>query len=1114
MPPRRLALLRSIGGLLLAAVLDPALWAVQPPPESPPPSAVTQEPDPLPAAAEIAERQKAAEANLELSEADRTALVDAYKQIQSQLKRLADAENRRKRLVESADAASTELRKAREQQAKPETDGLPTPPPPWSSLSQLQQFKENLAAALLTAKTQRQAIETTVRERAERAPTLAQLQATVTTEADGLLSELPANEQEPAELTELRRIGRRAQRQAAQAELKLFQQEQRTYDAEVELLPMQAALLKRREQAIESQLNALSQRISQSRAFQVSGMIESLEALAETDERKTLERGMAYEPPPTLAWLNEWPRLVQLKAEAEAQVLRKQQQFAELNDSLKNTRQQVAQEKASTTGLSSWMGLMLTQRRSTLPKISEESAELRARALQIDKIQQLLSDAELRLAQLGPPIPDENEARFAEREALEGMITDARSAIYDLSRLSQEQQATINTITEYQSLIDANVLWIRSVAPLQIADLGQAWLGFQSLVAPERLHALRDAFAGLNRQPLVLAALAFVLVLLGLGAKIRRQIVTLGMEANKRSCTTLRPTLQTAILSFALASTFPLLLLVLGYGIAQGSVLGFAHAMIRLGWTILPIEALRQIMRPGGLAVQHFGWSKEAAESIRRSLTWGMDLIAPLMFLWALVSEVVVQEQNRQIGNTLGRFIFLLIMLVSTLVLWHLLHPRHGAPRVYLQLHRGGWLDRLQYVWHPLISLTPLALAGLAIAGYYYSASQLARPVYRTLLFYIAGLLAGGFLQRWLMLNRRSLALAQLRQPSGQRMELSEVPNLLLAEEPSADLTQLNQQSLRLMNVILWVIVLVGVAYLWAPVLPAVQWLDQFQLGGSETNPVTLADLLLALPVIMLSIVVVRNLPGLLETLLLQHLPLENAVRYAIRSLCTYALGAIGVVLTARTLGLQWQSIQWLVAALGVGLGFGLQEIVANFISGIIVLFEQPIRVGDVITMDGSTGVVTRIRMRATTVTNWDHQELIIPNKDLITGRLLNWTLSDSINRVVLNVGIAYSADAERACTLLREIIREYKQIVPEPEPTVTFEQLGDSSLVIVVRAFLKSLDERLPTIHALNTTIHRRFREEGIEIPFPQRDLHLRSIPDELVGLLRGTARVDRRDG
>ena len=140
--------------------------------------------------------------------------------------------------------------------------------------------------------------------------------------------------------------------------------------------------------------------------------------------------------------------------------------------------------------------------------------------------------------------------------------------------------------------------------------------------------------------------------------------------------------------------------------------------------------------------------------------------------------------------------------------------------------------------------------------------------------------------------------------------------------------------------------------------------------------------------------------------------------------------------------------------------------------------------------------------MRATTVTNWDRQELIIPNKDLITGRLVNWTLSDTTNRVVVNVGVAYGTDTDRACDLLKQICHEHANIAKEPAPLVTFEGFGDSTLDLVIRCYLTSLDNRLSTVHELHTNIHEQFNAEGIEISFPQRDLHLRSFPKELLTL------------
>jgi potassium efflux system protein len=207
----------------------------------------------------------------------------------------------------------------------------------------------------------------------------------------------------------------------------------------------------------------------------------------------------------------------------------------------------------------------------------------------------------------------------------------------------------------------------------------------------------------------------------------------------------------------------------------------------------------------------------------------------------------------------------------------------------------------------------------------------------------------------------------------------------------------------------------------------------------------------------------------------------------------------IGVMCTCGAVGLGWAKVQWLVAAMSLGLGFGLQEIFANFISGLIILFERPIRVGDVVTIDTVTGVVSRIRMRATTITDWDRKELIIPNKEFITGRVLNWTLSDPVNRVVVNVGIAYGSDTERAAEILMKVAQDHPNVLDDPPPRVTLESFGDSALNFVLKCFLPNLENRGTVIHEMHMAIDRAFREAGIEIAFPQQDVHVRSIDARL---------------
>jgi potassium efflux system protein len=179
-------------------------------------------------------------------------------------------------------------------------------------------------------------------------------------------------------------------------------------------------------------------------------------------------------------------------------------------------------------------------------------------------------------------------------------------------------------------------------------------------------------------------------------------------------------------------------------------------------------------------------------------------------------------------------------------------------------------------------------------------------------------------------------------------------------------------------------------------------------------------------------------------------------------------------------------------AALGVGIGFGLQEIVANFISGLIILFERPIRVGDMVTVGDVSGTVTKIEIRATTIRDLDRKELLVPNKEFITGRLLNWSLSDTISRLLLPVGIAYGSDVPLAMKLMLEAARENDMIIDEPAPLITFDSFGDNALTLTARVYIDDLDNRVNAISELHSAINEKFAKAGIVIAFPQRDVHL----------------------
>jgi potassium efflux system protein len=335
------------------------------------------------------------------------------------------------------------------------------------------------------------------------------------------------------------------------------------------------------------------------------------------------------------------------------------------------------------------------------------------------------------------------------------------------------------------------------------------------------------------------------------------------------------------------------------------------------------------------------------------------------------------------------------------------------------------------------------------------------------------------------------------------------------AVKPDRDLAAINTQTRRLVEYSLAVAVTLAIWCAWIDVLPALNVLHRVQIwptlcvtanlmtaegqsqpkGMEPAGTITLADLALAAVVLATSVIAAKNIPGLLEMAVLQHLPLDAGARYALATVSRYVITLVGVLVCFGTLGVGWSKVQWLVAGMGVGLGFGLQEIFANFISGLIILFERPVRVGDVVTIDDISGVVSRIRIRATTITDWDRKELIIPNKEFITGRVLNWTLSDKVNRVVINVQVAYGSNTQLATEILARLAKDHPSVLADPPPDVALESLDDGSLKFVLRCFLPNFDNRGTVIHELHMAIHREFRQAGIDLALPQQEVHVRSI-------------------
>ncbi|WP_419634286.1 mechanosensitive ion channel domain-containing protein, partial [Thiolapillus sp.] len=497
----------------------------------------------------------------------------------------------------------------------------------------------------------------------------------------------------------------------------------------------------------------------------------------------------------------------------------------------------------------------------------------------------------------------------------------------------------------------------------------------------------------------------------------------------------------------------------------------------------------------------HFRWRLASIQRLRKAINFLLATFIPA----SMLTIVLVNVESSGLAGILLKFSFMAAALSQSFFVYLVFHAKKGVIASYLKQHPDSFLRKSRWLWFSLAVVIPVLLVILSLMGYVYTSATLLNQVINTL-WLAAGLVLQQLAEHWLLLSRRRIAYQAAVERYKAMAEnkpdehAPEGEKEVEFKEPKVDLVTLSKASRKLLNAAILIAAVVGLWLIWSESLPALVVLDTIPLwqhtamvNGVETRvPVTLGNLLLVVAIAVTTLVASRNLPALLEIVLLQYFNLSSGSRYAMRTLTGYLIAATGMVLVFQAVGGSWSQIQWLVAALGVGIGFGLQEIVANFISGLIILFERPIRVGDFVTVGDSDGTVTRIQIRATTILTRDRKELLVPNKEFITGRLLNWSLSDQTTRLKLAVGIPYGADVELAEKLMLEAAAEHQLVLDEPRPFVYFQSFGDSALLLELRCVIDSVDYRIATLSELHHAINRKFREAGMEIPFPQQDVHL----------------------
>ncbi|MCA9029244.1 MAG: mechanosensitive ion channel [Planctomycetaceae bacterium] len=1009
---------------------------------------------------------------------------------------------------------------------------------PWSGAS-LEYLERTLAEKQQQlAKTQSDltSIESRISSRDERKRQLHELIAAAPKKLTDIATSTqnPENQKEPALLQDAIRLSLLAEKLRVEKEPTVAQSELAWYDAAeaVKLLASERTIVAREVSILKQEVDAWTKAVS-TRSKQDA-------ATRAANARKKAEE---TKPPLDAIYLQ-----AASYSDNEVKIRNERSEYQEDLDSARVQREKLErdfkgfQEREKRSRESVILGLRLRDQRRRLPSVGSLRIERRERVDVMERIQGEYFDyleqeteaptlderVTTLMSEMASPVDEDEDNGLVEtdiREALsdenvshEGMMKAYSEYVDTLEQLDIEQGRLIELALEFEEYINERVLWIRSHRPI-------SWTGLTSDIEAATRLVDRSTWQELGSSitkdayQTPWAYLLAVAIWLGLAATQviqRNALKKHGAKAQSRLNTEMRPTWQALLWTLLLTLLIPLPILFLGWRLrfcaaeyvsTAPGVLHEQHWMEILadwlslfGGAFLVLEFACNVCQVQGLGESHFGWSKRTmvlvVKEVRRFEFFAVPLVMFLSLLHALGTDSTEEalEQLTAIAS----------FLLLAWLLHRLVRPSKGIQQEWTEWYPKSWLAQLSILIYVLAVGIPLVLAGLSAAGYHFTSGRLALRMGETLMLVFGSVFVRAIVVRGLTLRQRQLAVEQARErraAAASKAAEGEVPKAAAPATSPTDLATMSVQTRRLLDSTVMLVTLVALWSIWGDVLPALKGFNRWTIPGL---PVTYSAAGLAILVGMLTGTAAKNIPGLLELLLLERLPLDRSSRYAIASIVRYVIVLVGVLSVSEILEIRWESIQWLAAALTFGLGFGLQEIFANFVSGLIILFEQPVRIGDVVTIDGVSGTVSQISIRSTTITDWDKKEYVVPNKEFITGRLLNWTLNDTLNRITVTVGVAYGCDPASVREILMTVVKEQPHVLAEPEPVIIFEGFGDSSLNFTIHVYLAALEHRLPTKTGLHIEIYKALNEAGIEIPFPQRDIHIRTVPSELDQLFK----------
>jgi potassium-dependent mechanosensitive channel len=590
------------------------------------------------------------------------------------------------------------------------------------------------------------------------------------------------------------------------------------------------------------------------------------------------------------------------------------------------------------------------------------------------------------------------------------------SRLNDLDTAATSSKATVN---RYRQLIDKNVTWIRTGQTLKLSDFGHAGIGVASLLDNRRTNEFGLALSQKlsSHSLLAFGGAVLLLALVFIRWRLKKAITDRGL-ARHRDSTLPRQVAVVGLLTLILAAIVPGAIYAIAAFLKSDnetsiSLLHAAKAFGTAAVVLLLIEIPREASRAMGLIDKHVLASFPSRQSLFRWLTALATILPPLAYLVTL-TEVIDTGIWRE---SLSRICFIAFVGILAMAGHWLFRPKRGLMQPVLKATHNGWAHRGRYILYLMAVGMPLALIALSFLGYGYTAQELLRRSIGTVIFLAT---------TWVCVKIGGQVISgiwdQLQNEDSETSRNSLASNVVskLAERLDKEKQQALQSHMAFLGRCgIAAAILGGMLMLWIEILPSVQmfnptvWTiheaEHRMVATSDglfdwephlvAHPITLARIALALTTVFFTIQIAKTLPLLMDVFVLNHILYDEAMKRMLVACGRTLIFLIGGVIAFRLIGVRWEMVQWIVTALAIGLGIGMQDMVRNFMGGLVVLYERPAKCGDRITVGKLTGRITAQRLRTTVLADDDGRELIIPNKKFISEDIVNWTQTKRVKR-------------------------------------------------------------------------------------------------------------------